>query len=487
MIKVVDVNTMRISDKEKIKEVGSTNLMYEAGKSIYNSFDFSNKKVGIVCGSGNNAGDGYVLASFLPNSIILRTTNKISDDALFFYKDLKNEVIFIDEFYDFKGFDVIVDCIFGTGFNKEVNEPYISIINNINKSNAYIISVDIPSGLNGDSGLSSISIKANLTISIGYIKQGLLLNDAKNYTGKIINNNIGINLVGNNSYLIEAKDIKNIFTKRNENSNKKSFGYTAIIGGSKEYSGAVKLSNLSYSALRSGCGIAKLYVPKSIENDIRPYILESILVGIDDNDEKMIFSDEFKNLGNMDSICIGMGLGSSNTYRDILEYILNNYKCPIIIDADGLNTLSKMENIKLGENVVLTPHLKEFSRLINKEISDIKNHLIEYAYNYAKDHNNCILLLKGPTTIITNGIDIYLVDRGTVGMSTAGSGDVLSGILAGITAYSKESLLLTVAAGAYINGLAGELGVEEINEISLIARDTIINIPKAITKIKNEV
>ena len=480
---VVDVITMRNSDMEKIKEVGSTNLMYEAGKKLFESYNYEGK-VGIVCGSGNNAGDGYVLACFLPDATILRISKKISDDALFFFKKLKNEVIMIDESYDFNGYDIIVDCIFGTGFNKEIDEPYKSIINNINKSNAFIISCDIPSGLNGTTGLAKTCIKANLTVSIGFIKYGLLLNDAKDYTGKIINNNIGINLIGNSAKLIEASDIKHIFSKRSENSNKKTFGYSAIIGGSNEYSGAVKLSNLSYSALRSGCGIAKLYVPKSISNAIKPYMLESILVEVEDTNGYMNFTTDFKNLNNMDSICIGMGLGVSDSYKAILEYIVNNYNCPIIIDADGLNTLSKMKDVKLKENVVLTPHLKEFSRLINKDILDIKEHLVEYAYNYAKENNNCIVLLKGPTTIITNGIEIYLVDKGTVGMSTAGSGDVLSGILAGILAYSKDNLLLSVAAGAYVNGLAGELGLEEVNEISLMARDTIINIPKAIKHIK---
>ena len=486
MIKVVDVDVMRISDSEKIKTFGSKELMFEAGKKLYESYEYKGK-VGIVCGSGNNAGDGYVLASFLPDAVVLRTSRKTSDDALFFFNKLNNEVIYIDESYDFSSYDIIVDCIFGTGFNKEVDEPYKSIIENINKSKAFKIACDIPSGLNGNTGLAKMAVKADLTVSIGFIKSGLLLNDGKNYTGKIINNNIGIDLVGDCNYLIDAKDIKSIFDKRSENSNKKTFGYTAIIGGSKEYSGAVKLSNLSYSALRTGCGIAKLYVPKSIEDSIKPYVLESIIVGVDDKDGHMIFSDEFKKLNNMDSICIGMGLGESADYKNIINYILENYKCPIIIDADGLNTLSKMPNYKLGENVVLTPHLKEFSRLINKDISDIKEHLIEYAINYSKNNNNCILLLKGPTTIITNGKTTYLVDKGTCGMATAGSGDVLSGILAGITAYSKEDLLLTVAAGAYINGFAGELGVEELNEISLMARDTIINVPKAIKIIKESI
>ncbi len=480
---VVDTNTMRVSDRFKINNVGSTNLMYEAGKKLFESHDYKGN-VAIVCGPGNNGGDGFVLANFLPSAKVLLISRKMSDDALFFFKKIDNHFEYISEDYDFSGYDIIVDCIFGTGFARDIEEPYKSIINNINKSGAYIISCDIPSGLNGNTGFAKTCIKANKTVSIGFIKYGLLLNDAKNYTGEVINQNIGIDLYGDNSYLIEESDIKDIFKKRDENSNKKTFGYTAIIGGSKEYSGAIKLSNLSYSALRSGCGIAKLYVPKSISDSIRPYILESILVEVNDSDGKMIFDDEFKNLGNMDSICIGMGMGFSEEYKKIINYILTNYKCPIIIDADGLNTLSKMDNYKLGENVVITPHLKEFSRLINKPIEDIKEHLIEYAISYSKNHNNCIILLKGPTTIITNGINTYLVDRGTVGMSTAGSGDVLSGILSGILAYAKDDLLLSVAASVYVNGLAGELGVEDVNEISLIARDTIINIPKAIKLIK---
>jgi len=209
MIEVVDVVTMRNSDKEKIKTFGSKELMFEAGKKLYESYEYKGK-VGIVCGSGNNAGDGYVLASFLPNSIILRTSRKTSDDALFFFNKLNNEVIYIDESYDFSSYDIIVDCMFGTGFNKEVDEPYKSIIENINKAKAFKISCDIPSGLNGDTGLAKICVKADLTVSIGFIKSGLLLNDGKNYTGKIINNNIGIDLVGNSYKLIEAKDIKNI-------------------------------------------------------------------------------------------------------------------------------------------------------------------------------------------------------------------------------------------------------------------------------------
>lgn len=480
MTKVVSVEVMKNSDLKTIEKIGSKELLFLAGKSIYESYDWKGK-IAIVCGSGNNAGDGYVLASFLKDAIVLRITDNATVDGRY-YLEKCNNVQMIDESFSFDEYDIIVDCIFGTGFNRILEEPYITIINKINNSKAKKISVDINSGLNGNNGLAKIAVKSDLTISIGYYKYGHYLNDAKDYIECLINSNIGIELEGEYAELLEINDVKKLFVKRKENSNKKTFGYTAIIGGSKQFSGAIKLSNLAYSALRSGCGIAKLYVPKSIENSVLPYMLESILIPIDDINGQMLFTEEFKNMDSIDSIAIGMGMGESEEYKKIITYIIENYNVPIIIDADGINTLSKMK-IELKKNVILTPHLKEFSRLINKPIDEIKKSIIYEAVNFAKE-NNCTLLLKGPTTIVTDGFETYLVKEGNAGMATAGSGDVLSGILAGIFAYSDKSYAFTAACGAYINGLAGDLGNEEKTEISLIARDTIINIPEAIKKIK---
>lgn len=481
MINVVDKDIMKASENGVIEKIGNTELMFQAGKSLYEAYDWKGK-IAIICGSGNNAGDGYVLSGFLKNADVLRIEDKATKDGKYFLEKANN-VSFINENTDLTKYDIIVDCIFGTGFNRKIEEPYKTIINKINLTNAKVISVDINSGLNTQNGLAEIAVKSDLTISIGYTKLGHYLNSAKDYIKELINNNIGIELIGKSYHLLEKEDVKKIFIDRKENSNKKTYGYTAIIGGCEEYSGAPKLSNLAYSALRSGCGIAKLYVPNSIKKAVEPYMLESILVNVEDQNGKMLFTNKFKELGNMDSIAIGMGLGESDEYKKIIEYILKNYNVPIIIDADGINTLAKMDLTLLKENVVLTPHLKEFSRLINKSIEEIKNNSVNLALEFTQKYH-CTLLLKGPTTIITNGNETYLTNKGCSGMATAGSGDVLSGILAGLLAYSKENITYTTACGAYINGLAGEMGMEETNAISMLSRDTIINIPRAITEIR---
>lgn len=290
------------------------------------------------------------------------------------------------------------------------------------------------------------------------------------------------------TYEIETKDIKDKFAQRPSDTNKGDYGYVGIMGGSLEYSGAVKLANLSASAMRAGCGVVRLIVPKGISTAVAPYLLEQTMFTIDDENNKMKFNkDEIdKALNKLKALAIGMGWGQSKEYEKILEYILQNYDLPLIIDADGLNTLSEM-NMDILKNtkyrVILTPHLKEFERLSKISLEEIKQNEIITAKEFARNYN-IILLLKGPTTIVTDGIKVYLIKRGCSGMATAGSGDVLSGILVGLLGYNAPDEL-TVAAGAYLNGTAGELAQEKYTDISMIASDTIKCLPEAIKIIRN--
>ena len=289
------------------------------------------------------------------------------------------------------------------------------------------------------------------------------------------------------TYEIEASDLKAILKKRQSDTNKGDYGYVGILGGSLEYSGAVKLANISATTLRSGCGVVRLIIPSSISKIVAPYLLEQTLYTIDSEDDKMKFDKHQiqEALNKLKALAIGMGWGKSENYEKILEYILNNYEIPIVIDADGLNTLANM-NMDILKNtkckVILTPHLKEFKRLSKISIEDIKKDEINIAKEFAKEHN-VILLLKGPTTVITDGSKVYLVKRGCPGMATAGSGDVLSGILVGLLGYNNADIL-TISAGAYLNGLAGEIAEEKFTDISMIASDTINSLPEAIKKIR---
>ena len=284
------------------------------------------------------------------------------------------------------------------------------------------------------------------------------------------------------------EDLKEIFKEREKDSHKGIYGYVGILGGCMEYTGAVKLANLSSTALRAGCGVIRVIVPKSIESSIAPYLLEQTIFPIEnDKEEKMKFNKEKmdKALEKLKAFAIGMGWGKGRDNEKILEYILHTKKIPCVIDADGLNTLSQMDlNIlqKTKCKVILTPHLKEFERLSKISIERVKENPIKIAETFASKYH-VILLLKGTITIVTNGIETYLIKRGCPGMATAGSGDVLSGILVGMLGYCEPSTKI-VAAASYLAGMAGELAQEKYTDISMKASDTIEMIPEAIKKIR---
>lgn len=294
-----------------------------------------------------------------------------------------------------------------------------------------------------------------------------------------------------NVYNIENSDIKEIFKIRNPESNKGDFGYIGILGGCENYSGAIKLANMSATALRAGCGVVRLIIPKNIENFVAPYLLEQTMFTLDTDEKGNMIFDENKikeTLSKLKALAIGMGWGSGNDNEKILKYIIENYNIPLIIDADGINCLSKIDlNIlkKYKGKIIITPHLKEFERISKVKIDEVKVNPIKYAKQFAKEYN-VIVLLKGHTTIVTNGEDTYLVEKGCPGMATAGSGDVLSGILVGILGYNKPNIL-TISAGAYLAGTAGEIAQEKYTDISMKASDTIECIPEAIKiiRIKN--
>lgn len=295
---------------------------------------------------------------------------------------------------------------------------------------------------------------------------------------------IGIQMTNENIYLLEETDVADLFLPRKNHSHKGNYGYVAVMGGSVEYAGATKLANMSAAALRAGCGVVTLAVPASIVNSVSPHLLESTLLPIPAGaDGKMLYTPQILDgiLARYASIAVGMGWGSAKTYEEILSHLLKNAKQPLIIDADGLNTLAKMDLSILKDAkapVILTPHLMEFSRLSGLSIEQIEADPISCAKAFAKEYG-VILLLKGCCTAVTDGEVVYLCNRGGAGMATAGSGDVLAGILAGLCGYLPANAL-TVAAGAYLAGIAGELAQENAGAVSMLASDTVGQISSAI-------
>ena len=287
---------------------------------------------------------------------------------------------------------------------------------------------------------------------------------------------------------ITKEDIRSCFGQRPKDANKGDFGYVALVGGSLPYSGAVRLAAMANCAMRSGAGVATVAAPASLGLLIATNMLEATFYPLSEEGGYMLFKeDEFEKLkSRYRCIAIGMGMGNTKESRKCVEWLLNNYEGILIIDADGLNVLSSIDRDTVKNSrakIVLTPHLKEFERLSGTSVKDIsEENKAELAGRLSRELG-CIVLLKGSVTAVTDGKKAYLVEQGCPGMATAGSGDVLSGILAAVLAYNENDLLLATAAAAYINGVAGEIAEKENGQISMVASDTARHVKDAVRNI----
>ncbi len=490
---VLSVENMRMSDAAAQEIIPSGELMYRAGRAVFECEEWR-YPAAVVCGSGNNAGDGYVIAGLMKDAgrecTVFMTSDRSSADGKY-YLDICREkhvdIRMLNSETELSGYGTVFDCIFGTGFRGRPEGISRTAIEKINRSGAFIVAVDINSGLDGDSGLCKLCVDSDLTVSVGGIKSGLVLNAAKDHIKRIKNVDIGIAPVDPPFGLLEARDIASFFAPRKHFSHKGTYGYTALIGGSGAYSGAARLANLAAAALRSGTGVVRLAVPQSLAEAVMPYILESTMFPMPERDGQIIFDAASIDacLKGTQAAAVGMGIGTGKDIEEVLRHILKSYKGTAIIDADGLNVLSGMDGKVIREAacaVVLTPHLKEFSRLSGLTAEEILADPVKAAADYAQTRK-CVLLLKGPATIVTDGDRVLLIDRGCAGMATAGSGDVLSGILAAICGYHRQDTLMAVAAAAYINGAAGEAAQEKIGDISMIASDTVAMLPRVIKEL----
>lgn len=460
-------------------------LMARAANILFKAHNYQGP-VAIIAGYGNNAGDGFALALLLKEHNIeveiFLLAEKFSPAGFFYYQKCQESRIkthLLSPATNFEDYKTLVDCLFGTGFKGEVKGLAKEVIEKINLSSAYVISADINSGLNSDNGLTKLAVKSDLTIAIGTFKPGHFLAMAKDYIKEKVYGDIGLESLAESYYLIEKADVKEVLKTRKQFSHKGDYGYIALIGGSIRYSGAIKLANLAATAMYSGAGVVKLAVPKRLVNAVLPYILESTVFPLSSHfQEKEIEELIF----NTKAVAVGMGYGQNEHLKRLITYLLKNYQETLIFDADALNILAEMDKKLLKERkaqIVLTPHLKEFSRLCEKSIEEINTNPIKEVQSFAKKYN-LTLLLKGPTSIVSNGQLLYLVDRGTAGMASAGSGDVFAGVLCALCGQSKEERALVSACAAYINGLAGEEAESEACAITMLASDSAHKIKRTI-------
>lgn len=501
--RIVNVNEMRFMDEFTCSQLqmSSLDLMKQAGAVLYFSIledigiDKELDQITIVAGVGNNGGDALVVGvNLLENGynvkvVILGNLTNQSEESKIMLKRILNfgmEILFIEDNNKLAELSkmlrkstLLIDGIFGIGLKRDVKDIYYDVINLINKSTVDVCSIDIPSGISSNNGLvSKIAIKSDYTLIIQNYKIGNLLNDAMDYHGKKILLDIGILKVVCKSrrFLLEKEDYINALPSRLNNTHKYHYGNLLTIGGSKGMMGAPLLA--AYAALRSGSGLSSIaYSEKYLHNIINVYP-EVMTTTYKDIDELLDFTNK------KTVIIFGPGLGKKDDNSlDILRKLLL-LELPMVIDADGLYYLSQLlSEFKSLKNVVVTPHYGEMAMLLNTETINIQNDPLSYIKELTENYKLSVIL-KGPCTIIANKDSMYFSIYGNPGMATAGSGDVLSGIVGSMIGKGMK-IIEACKLAVLIHSFAGKYATDDLGEESIIATDIIKYIPKVLKELKN--
>ena len=493
MERIVTVSQMREADGYTIHQLGvpSLTLMRRAGEALACEAEnlVSQGATLCVCGGGNNGGDGYVCAEILLErgrevTVVCVGEGKSADNAVC-KQSFLNAGGNVENAFPNKKFSLVIDCLLGTGFYGAPKPQYAEAIERINaykKAGAKVLSADIPSGLNGDNGQKSVCVEADVTLCIGEKKAGVYFGDGIDVAGKVFCADIGIRLpAGDYATLIEKEDVAKLLPKRKRNTHKGSYGKVAIVGGSAQYFGAGYLS--AYACLRSGAGYTYLYVPQAV---LPYYVLKNpeLIVKPLDGGGARGMRERLDGLLQMQAIAYGMGMGVNKEVCEGAKYLLNEYTGKLLLDADALNALAKYEKGNLQNlftnkkcEVVLTPHVKEFSRLTGRTVSEILGQGMLAPVEFAKTHAVTVLL-KGAVTTITDGKKICVNAVGSAGQAKGGSGDALSGVVAGLLGQGL-SVFDGAVAGAYWLGKSAENVAKNMGEYSMLSTDVIDGLGKA--------
>ena len=497
-MKILNAAQIRQADAFTIKNepIKSIDLMERAATKCY---DWISKiidktaKIKVVCGLGNNGGDGLAIARLLlkagydVDAIILRHTEKCTDDFKINeirLKKLKNkniiEVAKISELPVFTDDDVIVDSIFGSGLTKPVEGFLAKVIENINKSSAFVISVDLPSGLFSENNLTNnlkAIIRADITLTFQVPKLSFLLPQNYLFVGEWYYLDIGldaafIDSLESNHYFIEEGDVRKMLKPRGKFAHKGNFGHALLVSGSYGKMGAAVLS--AKACLRSGAGLITSHIPK-IGYTIMQTAVPEAMVSIDKSDK---FISLLPDISKYTAIAVGPGIDKKDETQKMLKLLIQNSVIPLIIDADALNILSENKTwlAFLPKNSILTPHPKEFERLAGKLTND--NERLQMQKEFSVKYYVYVIYKGAFTTISTPDGKLFFNSTGNPGMATGGSGDVLTGILLGLKACGYSSIEASIL-GVYLHGLAGDIAKEQLCEVSMIAGDIIENIANA--------
>ncbi len=502
MQNILSVDEMRQADSSAINEynIAGELLMENAARSSAEYIDdflvdnnLADPMIDIICGSGNNGGDGYALTRHLHEKYSIRVfwigsiekmTEETKNNFLALEKlgiDLQH-ISSADELENFNfSEDCVIDAMIGVGGSENIRGIALDILKKLNFNPALKIAIDAPTGLNTNTGLAGeYCFNADLTVTMFAVKTGMLLNDGPDVCGDISVAYLGApDKIGNKFakiYLLEDEDIQTILPTRKRISSKFDYGRVLVVAGSKQFPGAAALS--ANSAIISGAGLVHLYstiIHSFVLPEVIPHLLPETSEGsISETALEQILKDS----KNANVVAIGPGLSKNKETIALVKKLIDKLSSDIsiVVDADGLLAIDK--NSKLRKNIVLTPHVGEFARIIGLKREDVYKNYFELVKEWSKKLN-CTIVLKHIPVITSNGDETYFNIAGNPGMATGGTGDVLTGVISGLLAQHIDPLE-AAALGVYIHSRAGDIYTDDFSEQTLTSSSLIDMIPEVL-------
>ena len=480
-------------------DIPAYELMKRAGEAVFNVLTSRYplaKKILLLCGAGNNAGDGYVVAKLAQQAglevyvVSLIDPLSLKNEALLAYNDWSEVAINNNADISSVGqVDIVIDALLGTGLTREVSGEWEDCIAAVNDLDKPVISIDIPSGLLADTGaIAGVAIKADVTVSFIGLKQGMFTAQAKDVCGDVIFNNLGLpaevySSVECETQLLNAIDYS-LLPKRAASSHKGRFGHVLIVGGNAGMPGAVILA--ARAALRTGAGLVTIItVPQNLQAIISAVPEAMVKTCEYDSENSTAITDLFRQafIKDITHVAIGMGLGQDDWSLKILQHCAQLNK-PMVIDADALNLIAS-HDITISSSLVITPHPGEAARLLSKNITigtaDVQKNrfdAVKSLYRLFENSQSCTVILKGSGTLIFDGQLIKICNRGNAAMSAPGMGDVLSGIVIALMAQDIN-ISDAAALAVCLHASAAELVIGDKTR-GLLASDVIDALPKVL-------
>lgn len=503
-MKLYTVDAMRELEQKAIADYGidSLLLMENAALGFCNALearagDVCRKRIGVFCGKGNNGGDGFAIARHLANrgadvtvvvEAVTAPNTKEAAKNFNIVKQMQIPVLTVDELGG-AAFDIAVDALFGIGFHGEPEGAAAEMISHINRT-AFVAAVDVPSGVMADSGkVSACAVRAHLTVTFGVVKLGQLLFPAKAHVGRLVTADISLpsHLTKQTKTPYESLDngLCALLPKRDENSHKGSFGKVLVLGGSPGLGGACTMA--AEGVLRSGAGMVTVAAPKTVLDTVACFFREMMTVPLPTEGEGLSKTADdrvLEKLKGQDVLLAGCGLGTADSTKKAFLAVVSACDKPMVIDADGINLLKGNINIVKNKKspVVLTPHPLEFSRISGHSMDYIRENRVAAALDFAKTYQLVLVLKDADTLVATPEGKLFVCDGANSGMATAGSGDVLSGVIAAMLAQGANAVD-AARLGVFIHNRAGALARAEKGAYGMTAGDILAAVPYAIRQL----